>query len=51
MDGSVTAIYEAQSKQLRNELKVWEVDWQQSHDGKKPSRDAIKANPDIGTLY
>ncbi|CAM1509084.1 Fc.00g028230.m01.CDS01 [Cosmosporella sp. VM-42] len=51
MDDSMKAIYEMQSRELRNELKVWEADWQKAHDGKKPSRDAIKANPDIAAKY
>lgn len=49
MDDKMKLEYEAQEQDLRLELKAWEVDWSNTHDGKKPPRDAIKANPDIGT--
>lgn len=49
MDDKLKAEYEAQSLELKLQLKAWEVEWTEAHEGKKPSRDAIKSNPDIGT--
>lgn len=48
MDDTTRAEYETQSQALRTELKQWESAWAKTHDGKKPSRDDIKQNPDIG---
>lgn len=48
MDEQQKASFEAQSQQLRAELKTWETSWAQTHDGKKPGRDDIKRNEDIG---
>jgi hypothetical protein len=48
MDDQAKAAYENQSLQLRAELKQWEADWATAHGGKKPGRDDIKRNPDIG---
>lgn len=47
---SEKASLEAQSQALRAELKTWETSWANSHDGKKPGRDDIKRNADIGEL-
>ncbi|KAI1501570.1 DNA replication/checkpoint protein [Biscogniauxia marginata] len=43
--------YEAKSAQLRTDLKRFEADWAQRNDGKKPSRDDIKNNPEIAQKY
>lgn len=43
------AKYEAQSRDLRADLKTWETTWAKTHDGKKPGRDDIKQNAEIGT--
>ncbi|RGP68165.1 DNA replication regulator sld2 [Fusarium longipes] len=51
MDEDTRAEYESQSQQLRIDLKTWETDWAKSHDGKKPGRENIKANPDIAAKY
>jgi hypothetical protein len=48
MDGEARAAYESQSLQIRAELKKWESDWALASRGKKPGRDDIKQNPDIG---
>ena len=48
MDEQRKADYESKSLELRAELKLFEGEWAQKHDGKKPSREAIKQNPDIG---
>lgn len=48
MDGQDRAVYEEQSVQLRADLKQWEGDWAVAHAGKKPGRDDIKQNPNIG---
>ncbi|KAK4198820.1 putative DNA replication regulator sld-2 [Triangularia verruculosa] len=50
MDDQARAGFEAQSLQVRAELKKWETDWQTEH-GSKPSRDDIKQNPDIAKKY
>ncbi|EAQ83222.1 hypothetical protein CHGG_09626 [Chaetomium globosum CBS 148.51] len=50
MDGQDREVYEAQSLQLRADLKQWEGDWAVAHAGKKPGRDDIKQNPDIGKI-
>lgn len=44
MDAAVRQRYETQSKVLRVKIKAWEVEFYQSHDGKKPSRDDIKTS-------
>lgn len=51
MDDQKRAKYEDQSLQLRAELKQFEADYAQNHDGKKPPREVIKQNPDIGMSY
>ncbi|KAB5533650.1 DNA replication regulator SLD2 [Coniochaeta sp. 2T2.1] len=51
MDDTTRAEYESKSQALRAELKQWETSWAKTHDGKKPSRDDIKNNPDIGQKY
>ena len=48
MDDRARAAYEGQSLQLRADLKQWEGDWATAHAGRKPGRDDIKQNPDIG---
>lgn len=42
MDGATRQRYETQVKDLRVKIKSWEVDFCNSHDGKKPSRSDIK---------
>lgn len=42
--------YEARAQKVRADLKQWEGDWAKAHDGKKPGREDIKSNPDIGKL-
>ncbi|KLU84707.1 DNA replication regulator SLD2 [Magnaporthiopsis poae ATCC 64411] len=51
MDQDERASYESQSQQLRAELKVWESKFAKTSNGKKPSRDDIKRNPDIARKY
>ncbi|KAI6080990.1 DNA replication/checkpoint protein [Hypoxylon rubiginosum] len=51
MDDSKKLEYEATSKQLRADLKRFEAEWASHHDGKKPSREDIKKNPDIARKY
>lgn len=51
MDEADRPRYEAQSKDLRLELKTWESDFAKSHNGSKPGRDDIKANPKIASMY
>ncbi|KAI1771535.1 DNA replication/checkpoint protein [Hypoxylon cercidicola] len=51
MDDSKRSEYEATSKQLRADLKCFEADWASGHDGKKPTREDIKQNPDIARKY
>lgn len=48
MDQDERASYESQSQRLRAELKIWENKFAKTSNGKKPSRDDIKQNPDIG---
>jgi DNA replication regulator SLD2 len=48
MDDATKTKYTVKSTELRADLKRWETDWAQSHDGKKPGRDDIKRNVDIG---
>ncbi|ROW09954.1 hypothetical protein VPNG_06347 [Cytospora leucostoma] len=43
--------YETQSKDLRLELKTWELDFAKKHNGSKPGRGDIKANPNIASMY
>lgn len=50
MDVAERERYEKESQDLRVQLKTWENTWAKEHEGKKPSRDAIKQNPDIGML-
>lgn len=51
MDAATRERYETQSKELRVKIKTWEVDFYKSHDGSKPSRQDIKNNREMGTLY
>ncbi|KAJ1324460.1 DNA replication and checkpoint protein [Microdochium nivale] len=51
MDDNERQAYEASAQQLRADLKRFETDWAASHAGSKPSRDDIKANPDIADAY
>ncbi|XXH01230.1 hypothetical protein Hte_007584 [Hypoxylon texense] len=51
MDDNQKVEYEATSKQLRSDLKSFEADWATRHDGKKPTRDDIKQNPEIARKY
>ncbi|KAI1758720.1 DNA replication/checkpoint protein [Hypoxylon sp. FL1150] len=51
MEDNTKLEYEATSKQLRADLKRFEAEWASSHDGKKPTRDDIKKNPDIARKY
>ncbi|KAK4462555.1 putative DNA replication regulator sld-2 [Cladorrhinum samala] len=51
MDDHTKAEYEAQSLQVRAELKKWESDWAAAHNGSKPGRNDIKHNPDIAHKY
>jgi DNA replication regulator SLD2 len=39
------------SNVLRVELKIWEKGFASANGGKKASRDDIKKNPEIGTLF
>lgn len=48
MDDQEKADYELQSQKLRTELKQWENEWAKTSGGKKPSREDIKQNRDIG---
>ena len=48
MDAAERESYEKQSQDLRADLKSWESKWAKEHKGKKPDREAIKQNPDIG---
>jgi hypothetical protein len=47
MDSETKAKYDGQSQELRTELKTWEGNWAKAH-GKKPGKEDIKQNPDIG---
>jgi hypothetical protein len=51
MDEQTKAEYEAQSQQLRVDLKTWETSWAKAHKGKKPGRGDIKANQEIGMTH
>ena len=51
MDDTARTEYETKSQAIRAELKQWETSWAKTHDGKKPSRDDIKQNPDIGIPF
>ncbi|KAG5935784.1 hypothetical protein E4U53_000356 [Claviceps sorghi] len=51
MDNATKAEYDEKSKDLRAELKRWENEWAQTHDGKKPQRQDIKDNADIARKY
>lgn len=48
MEETLNRNYEAQSSQLRAELKQFEADWASCNGGKKPSHRDIKQNPSIG---
>lgn len=48
MDAITTSKYEAKAKHVRAALKQWEGDWAKTHNGKKPGREDIKNNLDIG---
>ena len=50
MDDATKTEYDEKSKDLRAELKRWENEWAQTHDGKKPGRQDIKDNAEIGRL-
>lgn len=43
--------YETQSQALRADLKRWENTWAKEHGGKKPARNDIKQNAEIGTFF
>ncbi|KAK4161801.1 putative DNA replication regulator sld-2 [Cladorrhinum sp. PSN259] len=51
MDYHTKAEYENQSLQVRAELKKWETDWANAHNGQKPSRNDIKQNPVVAQKY
>ncbi|CRK15969.1 hypothetical protein BN1723_010877 [Verticillium longisporum] len=51
MEEQERAKYEAQSRELRADLKTWETTWAKTHDGKKPGRDDIKQNAEIALKY
>ncbi|KAG6017259.1 hypothetical protein E4U54_007890 [Claviceps lovelessii] len=51
MDDATKAEYDQKSKHLRAELKRWENEWAQTHDGKKPGRQDIKDNAEIAIKY
>ncbi|KAI9643197.1 hypothetical protein NHQ30_007813 [Ciborinia camelliae] len=51
MDEGERKSFEERSKTLRVELKVWEKDFQNKNEGRKASREDIKANPDIASKY
>ncbi|CAD6451467.1 813df881-57ad-4403-a32d-77451475f054 [Sclerotinia trifoliorum] len=51
MDKGERNLLEERSKTLRVELKVWEKDFQNNNQGRKASREDIKANPDIASKY
>jgi DNA replication regulator SLD2 len=50
MDEKAKREYEARAQRVRVDLKQWEGDWAKTHGGKKPGREDIKNNPDIGKL-
>lgn len=50
MDEADRQRYETQSKELRVKLKDWELEFAKSHGGAKPTRDDIKANPQIASF-
>ncbi|EFX00937.1 DNA replication regulator sld2 [Grosmannia clavigera kw1407] len=45
------AKYEAESQQLRLDLKTWETEWARDHDGAKPGRADIKQHSEIAQKY
>ncbi|KAG6209023.1 hypothetical protein E4U35_007772 [Claviceps purpurea] len=51
MDDGTKALYEEKTKDLRAQLKRWENEWAQTHDGKKPGRQDIKDNAEIAQKY
>ncbi|KAL1899150.1 hypothetical protein Sste5346_003072 [Sporothrix stenoceras] len=51
LDATERATYEAESQQLRVELKTWETTWAREHGGAKPAREDISKNPDIAKKY
>lgn len=44
MDEATRRRYGAQSKELRVKIKSWEVEYYNSHDGRKPGRGDIKSS-------
>ncbi len=48
MEESEKANYDTEAQSIRGELKAWESNWANSHEGRKPGRDDIKQNQDIG---
>lgn len=48
MDEQERTQYEIQSQALRADLKQWENTWAKEHAGKKPARNDIKQNTEIG---
>ncbi|KKA29175.1 hypothetical protein TD95_003714 [Thielaviopsis punctulata] len=51
MDEAEKAKLGKQCASVRAELKAWEAEYAQAHEGKKPSREVIKANPEIAAKY
>ncbi|KAK5995536.1 DNA replication regulator SLD2 [Cladobotryum mycophilum] len=51
MDEQTKREYEARAQRVRADLKQWEADWAQSHDGQKPGREDIKNTPSIAQKY
>ncbi len=50
MDDIEKQKYEATSKELRADLKLFEAEWASRNSGAKPRREDIKQNPEIGML-
>lgn len=50
MDDKTRAEYEAKCQHLRADLKRWETSWAKENGGKKPARDDIKRNPELGMI-
>lgn len=48
MDDQTKSEYETKCQALRADLKSWESAWAKDNGGKKPGRDDIKRNPEIG---
>ncbi|KAL5596761.1 hypothetical protein BROUX41_006555 [Berkeleyomyces rouxiae] len=51
MDPAEQEDLEKQCTAVRAELKSWELKYSASHNGQKPSREAIKNNPEIAAKY